>query len=327
MNGVKTAIEECNFPVIVGHINPDADCIGSLVVMTSALRALGKQANLVLPVSTVSRKFSFLLDIIPEVVCSEGINLDADACDLIIVLDTALKNRMNLPAGLSLSDIPICNIDHHLGNELFGQFNWVDSQACAASQMLYILLKSMNIDLTPEQSTLLYAGLHCDTCGFSLQGTDKDALDVAAKLANDGANIGWVCQKLYRSLAVSEFKLMRIVYKNTEISECGKFAWSSVTLDEFDSINASPADIDEQVSIPRSIESVKIAALFSEVQPNKIRINLRANDNVNLLPLAKSLGGGGHAQAAGIITSGEMSDVIQRVKLAAVKYLCNPKTV
>jgi len=94
MNGVKTAIEECNFPVIVGHINPDADCIGSLVVMTSALRALGKQANLVLPVSTVSRKFSFLLDIIPEVVCSEGINLDADACDLIIVLDTALKNRI-----------------------------------------------------------------------------------------------------------------------------------------------------------------------------------------------------------------------------------------
>ncbi len=327
MDNVKASIEECNFPIIVGHINPDADCIGTLVVMKSVLQDMGKQAKLILPLESVSRKFRFLLDIIPETIDSKISHADTENCDLIIALDTALKSRMNLPKDFVLPNAPICNIDHHLGNELFGQFNWVDSQACAACQLIAELLADMNIKITPEQATLLYAGLHCDTCGFSLAGTDERALKVASRLAKAGANIGWVCQKLHRSLARNEFKLMQIIYKNTNISECGQFAWSSITLEEFESIGASPSDIDEQVSIPRSIEDVKIAALFSEIKPNRIRVNLRANDNVNLLPLAKALGGGGHAQAAGIITSDEMRNVIEKTKSAVIEYLNNPKTV
>ncbi len=327
MDSVRTAIEKSNAPLIAGHINPDADCISTLIVMTSVLCGLGKQAKLVLPIKSVSRKFGFLLDVIPKITPADLSELNSAHCDLIIVLDTALRSRINLPKEFSLPDEPICNIDHHLGNELFGRYNWVDSQARSTAQMIYLLLESMGISLSSEQASLLYAGLHCDTCGFSLYGTDEQALTVAAKLAHAGANIGWVCQKLYRSLAVSEFKLMQTIYKNTNISECGRFAWSSITLDEFDSIGASPADIDEQVSIPRSIDEVKIAALFSEVAPGRIRINLRANDEVNLLPLAKSLGGGGHAQAAGIITTGEMDEVIERVKSAVIEYLNNSQTV
>ncbi len=329
MKDVKTAIEECNSAIVVGHINPDADCIGSLVVMTKALQDKGKDAKLILPLSSVNRKFRFLLDIIPEV-CElnaddNALDLSEISCDLIIVLDTALKSRINIPDGFSLPNAPICNIDHHLGNELFGKFNLVDSQACAACQILYELLCFMGVEITAEQATLLYGGLHCDTCGFSLTGTDGRALNVAAKLAEAGANIGWVCQKLHRNLAISEFKLMQIVYKNTNMSENGDFAWSSITLDEFSSIGACPADVDEQVSVPRSIEGVKIAALFSEIKPGRIRINLRANDNINLLPLAKMLGGGGHAQAAGVITSGTISDVIEKVKSSVIEYLNNPE--
>ncbi len=314
---VQSAIENSVNPILLGHVSPDADCIGSLLALAGVLRELGKNPTLILPEKTVSNKYRFMADLQPDIVLAER----AEANDLIIVVDTAHLRRINLPEDFSRPDLPICNIDHHAGNEHFGKFNLVDTRAVSTSQIICQLIGAMGVKLNSEQATLLYAGMHCDSCGFSVGGVSRRSFEVAAVLAGAGARIGWVCQKLYRSMPVSEFKLMQTVYRNTQISGCSRFAWSSVTLEELDSVGASPKDIDEQVIVPRSIEKVKIAALFSEVKQNRIRVNLRANDTINLLPLAKLLGGGGHPQAAGTIMDGRMEQIIEMVKSAAIEYL------
>ena len=92
-------------------------------------------------------------------------------------------------------------------------------------------------------------------------------------------------------------------------------------------IGVTPNDIDEQVAVPRSINGVKIAVLLTETKPGTVRVNLRAEDDVNILPLARFLGGGGHAQAAGAIMEGALDDVVKRVTTLAVEYLDNPARV
>jgi len=322
MQDIRLSLEESQKPWVFGHVNPDADCIGSLLVIAGALRAMGKQPHLVLPTETVSQKYKFMLDLAPEFL-SQPPRHPRDA-DLIIVLDTALLKRINKPTDLDMPAAPICNIDHHLGNDRFGTFNWIDVSAASTSQMVCLLLKAMNVNFTPNQATLLYAGLHSDTCGFSLAGTDPIALAVGSELARANAKIGWVCQKLHRSLKLSEFKLMKVVYANTQLSPCSRVAWSTVTQAEMNAIGAKPIDIDEQVSVPRSIDGVKIAVLFSETRPGLVRINLRAEDDINILPLAKFLGGGGHAQAAGATQHGNFDDVVRLVTQTTVEYLDNP---
>jgi phosphoesterase RecJ-like protein len=302
-------------------VNPDADCIGSEFVILTALRSLGKDARLMLPVETVSRKYDFLLDLVPG---ARQSGADLQGVDLIVVVDTALRKRINKPRDLELPDVPICNIDHHLGNEKYGAVNWVDTKAASCSQLVFMLMKELGLRLDIDQATLLYSGLHSDTCGFSLASTDRAALTIGAELADLGAKIGWVCQKLHRSMTISEFKLMQVVYANTKISACGRLAWSTVCQEEFAAIGAKPSDIDEQVSVPRSIASTKVAILFSETKPGTVRINLRAEDELNILPLARFLGGGGHAQAAGATQHGTMAEVVERVCRISLESLDNP---
>jgi bifunctional oligoribonuclease and PAP phosphatase NrnA len=319
MMDVRGAIETAREILVFGHVNPDADCIGSLLVMASGLQRIGKRVSLVLPGASVSRKYRFLLDLAGP---SDGVQRP----DLVIVLDTAMLRRINKPREMLLPDAPICNIDHHLGNERFGRFNWINTAAASCCQMVYLLAQALNVPLDADQATLLYAGLHADTCGFSLACTDETALAIGAELARRGARIGWVCQKLHRSLSISDFRLMQLVYANTRISPCGRFAWSTATQDEMDAIGVKPNDIDEQVAVPRSIDGVKIAALLTETRRGTVRINLRAEDQINILPLAQSLGGGGHAQAAGAVVDGTFSEVVARITALALRYLDDPSS-
>ena len=318
MDLVRQAIADARRVLVVGHVNPDPDCIGGLLVLTAGLSQLGKASGLILPTETVNRKNRFLLQLLDP----PG---PIDGPDLIVVLETASKKRINLPKDFRLPEAPICNIDHHLANERFGRFNWVDTGAASTSQMVLHLLRGLEIQIDAVSATLLYAGLHSDTLGLSLDGTDAAALTAGAELARCGARIGWVCKKLHRSLSTVEFELIQLVYAHTRRSDCGRFAWSWASFEDLAGIGAKPCDVEEQVAVPRSIEGIKLAAFFSETKPGTVRINLRAEDRLNILPLARQLGGGGHAQAAGAVVEGALAEVMDRVQTLAVAFLDGPE--
>ena len=322
LSNVIDVINASRRPMVCGHVNPDSDCIGSQLVLLSALRGMGKEPILMLPSKTVARKSSALLKMIDGEYKDPS---DLVGVDLIIVVDTALPKRINLPKDMTLPKVPICNIDHHVGNTNFGDVNWVESTAGSCSQLIYKLMCEMDVKLSDAQATLLYSGVHGDTRGFSLATVNELTLDIAARLAGRGAKIGEICQSLHRSQDLSEFKLIQTVYANTKISDCGRIAWSSVSQDEFNATGSHPNDIDEQVNIPRSIEGVKIAFLLSESKRGVVRINFRAEDDITILPLAKHFGGGGHSQAAGATCNGSIEEVAEKVIKAAVLNLDQPE--
>ena len=316
---VLDAIRGADKIALIGHVTPDADCFGALGALFVALPELGKHPYVAMPEGTVARKLRFLMDMAGyEAASSE----ELAACDLALVLDTAKDKRVNIDGKLeAISGARILNVDHHATNPAFGQVNWIEGDASSTSELVYLLIRSLGCQVTPTIATLIYAGVHSDTQGFSLTNTTTRSLRIAGELAAAGADIIDTCEKLNRSRSRSEFELLKVVYKNTQVSADGRLGWSSASHDEIAAAGCHANDIDDQVEIVRSIEGVQVAILFSEGNRGKIRMNFRGERGVSVLELAKQFGGGGHHASAGAILDGTVQEVIARVLPAAEEYV------
>jgi phosphoesterase RecJ-like protein len=304
---------------LVGHVTPDADCISSIAALWLALPELGITPHAILPTGTVSRRMNYLVE-------AGGLSPASDAdiarCDLVVVMDTAKDRRVNIEGKLeALPGVPVVNIDHHATNTQFGQWNWIVGSASSTSELIYALLRALGCQITPTIATLLYAGIHTDTQGFSLSNTTATSLDVAHDLAQAGARIHEVCEQMHRSQSRPEFELLKIIYGNTRVSADGRLAWSTASYAEISGAGCDAGVIDDQVEVVRSIEGVCVAVLFTEGEPEKIRMNFRGDSGTSVLELAQQFGGGGHQASAGARLEGNLSDIVERVIPAATRFV------
>lgn len=307
-------------PLVVGHVTPDADAIAS---MLSLARVLPSQAaRVALERGKVAQKLRFMVEM-GQVPSADAAEI-ADA-DLVAVVDTASTNRVNVEGKWeAIAGKFVVNIDHHITNPDFGRINWVVDSASSTSELIYRLITTAGWPLDATTASLLYAGIHSDTGGFSLPNTTADALEVAAALVRGGADIDMLGARLCRSQRRSEFDLIRVVYHNTRLAADGQIAYSTLSHQEIVSSGCTAEDIDDQVSIPRSLSGVRIAMLFSEGEPGVIRINFRGENGTPVLPLAQKLGGGGHTFSAGARIRDAMERVVERVLGEATSLLQAP---
>lgn len=312
------ALNRLKRPLIAGHINPDVDAMGSMLALARALPA--EAAAIDLPRGHVGKKVAFLRELAADVaVADSGFRSAADAC---IILDTATTSRVNVTGGWgSIAGKFIINIDHHITNEDYGRINWVVDDASSTSEMVFQLIRAAGWPIDAATASLLYAGLYADTAGFSLPSATPQAFEAAAALVRLGADIERVGTYLCRSHHVNEFELLRRVYHNTRLVENGTISYSTLTYEEITAAGCTPADIDDQVSIPRSLSGIRIAMLFSEIEAGVIRINLRGENGTPVLPIAQKLGGGGHQFSAGVRVRGPMESTVERVLGEAAAYL------
>ncbi|MCK4340402.1 MAG: bifunctional oligoribonuclease/PAP phosphatase NrnA [Phycisphaerae bacterium] len=316
---ICVALRDAHSIALMGHVTPDADALASMGALWLALPELGIYPHLVLPEGTVSRQLQYLVRYAGLRHCACE---DLQDCDLIVALDTAKEKRLNDNDHLGiLTNIPIINIDHHTTNTEFGRWNWIVPQASSTSELVYGVLRELGCQITPTIATLLYAGIHTDTQGFSLSNTDPHSLRVGHELALAGAQIPEVCERMHRSRSRGEFELLSVVYRNTRVSDDGRLSWSTVTHEEIQLTGCQASDIDDQVEVPRSIEGILVAILFSEGEPGKIRMNFRGERGVSVLDLAGQFGGGGHHASAGARQRGTMEEITNRVLPAALEFV------
>ncbi len=301
-------------PVLIGHVTPDADALASAYGLAAGLsQRTGTAAVVALPAGSVSTKLTFLTDWAEVGVATAD---EVEAADAVIILDTAKLSRASVDGGgeaLRRNGRPIINIDHHYTNTQFGDLNWVVGDASSTSELVYRILMRMDAQVTPELASMLYTGIHTDTDGFSLGNTTAESLAAAADLVRFGARVAEVGERCRRSQRRSDFDLLRILYDNTRLAADGRIAYSTVSYDELTDAGCRAADIDDQVNVPRSLDGIDIAILFSEGARGKIRLNFRGEGDTSVLELAKHFGGGGHQQAAGALLSGSIEEITAKV--------------
>lgn len=308
-------------PVVVGHVRPDADCFGSMLAMALCWPGANGPSLVSLPPGSESRRLSFLVEWanVPQAEPADFLKADG-----FIVVDTAKVSRCNIDPSVKESwpdGRGVVNIDHHASNTLFGNVNYVDHDAGSACELVYRVIREAGREINATVASLLYAGIHSDTIGFSLPTTRASALRAAADLVACGARVEEIGERLCRGLSESEFNLERVIYANTKIVADGRIAYSTASYDEITGAGCGAADIDDQVSIPRSLVGIDMAILLTEGKPGRTRLNIRGERGLDVLPFALTLDGGGHQQSAGAIIDGSVDDAAAKVLPKAIAYL------
>jgi phosphoesterase RecJ-like protein len=308
--------------VVVGHVTPDADCLGAMIALAQGFGEPGRRdLRMALPPGSLSLRLRFMMEEARPALAEAA---DFEQADGFVALDTAKISRCNVGPGVPESwakGRTLLNIDHHASNTQFGQVNWVEPSASSTSEMVFDLLEAAERPVTPQMASFLYAGILTDCVGFTLSSTTPGSMEAAARLVARGADVAALGERLYRSLTPAEFQLLQVVYANTRTHADGRIAYSTAGHEEITRAGCTAADIDDQVNVPRSVQGICLALLLTEGVQGKTRINFRGESGLAVLDLAKSMGGGGHAEAAGAILDLPLEAAVPKVLAEATEYL------
>jgi phosphoesterase RecJ-like protein len=277
--------------LIIGHIRPDGDCLGSCLGLMAALQALGKAVRMYTagPVPAV-------MSYIAGIDSVETTLPDQSQFDAILCVDTADASRVH--AGYEPPE-HLYVIDHHISNTHFGKINWVDGTAAAAAEMIYRLIGALGVDITPQIATALFTGIATDTGSFRFSNTNEATFRVAADLVSRGANAAQIAERVWSSRKPSAVKLAALVLSTINYEFDGRLAWNEVTLQMLQQAGGDEAELEGLSGEMRAIEGVQVAVLFTETETGECRIGFRSKGQVNVSTLAQLLGGGGHKNASG----------------------------
>ena len=283
--------------LILSHINPDGDAIGSLLGMWHALQALGKEA---VPVASSELPSYALWLPGAEHIQVYQRGMAFPDVDLVIMLDTASLARVGRiyeEHAAALTALPLVIVDHHVTNEGGGTLNLIDPTAASTCELLYALFRAMDLTITPPLATCLMLGLVTDTQSFQTRATNAESLRVAADLLELGADQGRVVHEVYFALPDSSAVLIGLGLAEMRCEDA--MAWTTVTQAMMQQTGAEDEAVDEMVRMMQRVGGVQALAMFKERQDGTTKISLRSQPPIDVSELARVWGGGGHLQASG----------------------------
>ncbi len=295
--------------VIVGHIRPDGDAVGSMLGLTHSLRANGKTVIPVLQ-DGMPEKYTFLPG-----AADVRTSVPADY-DYLIVVDSSDMPRIGkVLEGLPSPDLVI---DHHNTHDDFGKLEYVLPEAEATALVLVDSLLRWGLTITQDAATCLLTGLLSDTIGFRTANTQPAALRAAADLMEKGADFHDVYLK-----TLSDKTLAEALYWGqglSKIRQTGPIVWSSLTLNDRINSGYQGNDDADLINILSAIKGPLMTILFVE-QEGGVKISWRSVEGVDVSQLAREFGGGGHKAAAGADVKGNLEEIQENVIISSERYL------
>lgn len=305
-SGVMAALKQCNSILISVHRNPDGDALGSQLALMLALQKTGKTVT-VHNLDPVPEIYRFL----PRAEQIRSGRPVAGRHDAYIVLDSDPPRT-----GLFDESIPadtLINIDHHVTNPAVWPLTWLDPAASATGEMVYRLIRLLDVPMDRDIALCLYTAIFTDTGSFRYSNTTPESMKIAASLLEAGADPWLVTENVYESFSYPRIKLLGSVLHAMERSADGRTAWVVVTDELYRTTGTSAEDTDNFVNYVRSVKGVEVAVLFRQTAEAQYKISLRSKGRVDLSGLAQSFGGGGHKNAAGGVLDGSLDEVRTKV--------------
>ena len=311
IGAIKERLDRANKVMIASHIRPDGDAIGSLLGLGLALINSGKSVKMVL-VDGVPASFRHLAG------SSEIVREPSEEPDTFITVDCADFKRV----GKAFESIgrPDINIDHHKTNEKFGKLNLIEPEEVATSAILANHLPAWGFQITKPVADALLTGIITDTLGFRTSNTNPSALRLCAMLMETGSNM----PDLYmRSLVHKSFPAARYWGAGlSSLEQDSGIVWGTLTLADRRRAGYGGNDDADLINMISAIHGNKVGMIFVEQGDNHVKISWRAlEDGIDVSPIAKQFGGGGHAAAAGADVPGHLSDIQPMVLKATREVL------
>jgi len=292
---------------LMGHIGGDADCYGSLFGLKLGLESIGKKVDII-STEDFPENLDFLFFYFPGEISDKLV----PGADLLILLDSPEVKRLVAPdiaKEYKAQGAKIIQLDHHLKGDLpeFVDFSYIDTKACAASEIAYSLLTELEVTIDKNIATCLLAGIIGDTSSFQNQNTTKECFAVSSELMKRGARQRTIVNNMFGGKEVDTLKVWGLAMERLSVNERLSAVSTYLTHEDIEKFGLSPEATNGIINFLNSIKDAKMVMLITEREKGTIKVSLRTRDeHVDVARLARQLGGGGHVKAAAFSIPGSL---------------------
>ena len=292
--------------LLLTHVRPDGDTIGSAAALCRALRDLGKEAYLLKNNGITATYAPYAVDLWAEedYVPATVVSVDTAALSLFIDNAEPYKSRVDLA------------IDHHGSQEFFAAETCLEAESAACGEVVYDIIRHMT-PITAEIALPLYVAISTDCGCFQYGNTTPRTHRIAAELM-ELVDVRDVNKALFRTKSPVRLKMESRMVEEMTLHDKNRVVVMSIPLALRREMNATEADIEELSSLAALVEGTDCGITLRELREGVIKISLRSTGpRVDASAVCAQLGGGGHRGAAGATVEGTMAEVKTAV-LAAV---------
>lgn len=295
LDPIVATIRQANRILVVTHVHPDGDALGSQLGLGAILTGIGKQVVLY-----SEDQVSHLYDFLPG---SDRLVTELPAVeefDCGIALDCGDEFRLGKGREHLLGLHPFVVIDHHAGHREFGDLRWVDLHRASTGELVYDLAQALGAEIPAPAAYCLYAAIVSDTGSFKYSSTTAETFQVARELVLKGVKPSEVAAKLFDNFSVHRLHLMKMVLDSLKLYAGNRIAIIDASSEVFLQTGATLADAENFINLPRAINTVRVAVFLKEREKGLISVSLRSKGtDCDVGEVAAKFGGGGHRNAAG----------------------------
>ena len=288
--------------LLTSHARPDGDSIGSQLAMAFALTALGKDVRIVNADPSPEHYQDFpgmdRIEIADRV--------SAAAVDAVIVMECSDLTRTGV-AGLEGAFL--INIDHHAGNRMYGAVNWHDESAAACGEMVFDLIRELDVPLTPEIATHIYLAILTDTGSFHHSNITPRTFDICRQAVEAGVNPAAMARRVFDSNSFGKLKLIGALLDTMQLADEGRLAILYMDDAMLEACHCTNNDTEGLINLPLTAREIQAVVFFKATPDGDIRVSMRSKYDVDVRRVAGSFGGGGHKNAAGFTVKGSLAEV------------------
>lgn len=275
--------------LLLCHSHPDGDTLGSATALAHALSAKGKKIRIECS-DPIPADFGFMF---------EGLAQDESEPELIVAIDVAdIKLLGKESEGRYQGRIGLC-IDHHGSNMMYADKVCLDPGSASAAEMIFLLLKEIGAEITPQIASCLFTGVTTDTGCMRFSNTTPRTFEIAAELAKRGADTYNIIQTFFETKTKTYAALERLALDSMRFYFSDRCAVICVTQDMYKRSGSNESETDRLANLPRQIEGVLVGVSMRELKDGSFKASLRTHGDIDASAICQRLGGGGHMGAAG----------------------------
>ncbi len=304
LNQCAEYLEKNDNFLLLCHVSPDGDTVGSATALARGLVSKGKKV-MVKCGDPFTNDFTFMF---------EGLELtEQENYDCVVAVDVAdpklLGEELNEIYG---REVDLC-IDHHASNVIYAEDTLLEGDSASAAEIVYLLLKEMNVEITPVIASCLFTGVSTDTGCFRFSNTTTRTFRIASELVDAGADSYNIIQVFFETKTKTYAILERLALESMRFYYDDRCAIICVTQDMLKRSGSDETETTKLANLPRMVEGVKVGVLVKELKDGSFKASIRTHGEIDASAIASRLGGGGHAGAAACTVNAAKSEAISLI--------------
>lgn len=315
LSQLKNVLVQTKNALVVSHVRPDGDTIGSALALREFLLANGVKVTLVCD-GQIPDKFSF----IPETALYKRVEEITDTYDICIFVDCASDGQMGESYRFLYKNSITVNIDHHISNKGYAKYNHIENRG-SCCEVLYCMLTEFGFAIDKKTADFLLLGMVTDTGNFAHNNTTSSTLKIAGELMDKGADLYNINLKMFKNQSKNRSSLYLKVLGNIKFYHDDRVALIRIHKSDLEQLNLEQSATEGFIDYPLTISNVEISVSIMEVKDKCFKVSFRSKGRADVNQVASTFGGGGHICASGAMLHGFEEDVVEKLVRTCGLYL------